>query len=113
MRREDQKSKDISKAYYDKGAKQDQLEEEDEVICMLPAGDSGLTAKWEGSYMVKKDLINKPTKGKEGRRVHRSTYDSCRLAMKAPFLTFQGRQSYLHSPLIQVRRVQQRQSLSA
>ena len=45
---------------------------------MLPAGESGLTTKWEGPYVVKKVLgpltylIDKPTKGKEGRRVHRN-----------------------------------------
>lgn len=78
VKRADEKSKKKSKLYYDRSAKDDPLEEGDEVLCMLPAGESGLTCKWEGPYSVLKVLgpltylIDKPTPGKAGRRVHRN-----------------------------------------
>ena len=74
----DAKAKERSKSYYDKSAAEDPLQVDDEVLCMLPTGESGLTAKWEGPYKVLEVLgpltylINKPTKGRKGRRVHRN-----------------------------------------
>lgn len=47
-------------------------------MCLLPTGEGGLTSKWEGPYTVTKVLgpvtylIDKPTAGKQGRRVHRN-----------------------------------------
>ena len=74
----DTKAKANSKAWYDKGAVEDPLQVGDQVLCMLPTGDSGLTAKWEGPYTVTEVLgpltylIDKPTNGRRGRRVHRN-----------------------------------------
>lgn len=74
----DTKAKAASKKWFDKGAVEDPLEIDDQVLCMLPTGESGLTAKWEGPYKVIEVLgplsylIDKPTNGKKGRRVHRN-----------------------------------------
>ena len=61
--------------WFDRGAVEDPLRVDDQVLCMLPMGESGLTAKWEGPYTVIEVLgplsylIDKPT---NGRRVHRN-----------------------------------------
>jgi len=74
----DSKAKAKSKTWYDRGMMEDPLEVGDAVLCMLPVGDGGLTAKWEGPYKVLEVLgpvtylINKPTHGRKGRRVHRN-----------------------------------------
>ena len=68
VQEKDAKAKESSKKYYDHGAVEDPLQVDDEVLCMLPTGESGLTAKWEGPYKVVEVLgpltylINKPTK---------------------------------------------------
>ena len=75
VQEKDAKAKESSKKYYDYGRP---LQVDDEVLCMLPTGESGLTAKWEGPYKVVEVLgpltylINKPTYGRKGRRVHRN-----------------------------------------
>lgn len=80
VQREDKKNKDASKTYYDQRAKEDPLEVGDEVLCMLPAGESGLTAKWEGPYQVLDVLgpltylIDKPTRGRKSHRNHLKRY---------------------------------------
>jgi len=74
----DTKAKQQSKTWYDKNAVEDPLEQDDQVLCMLPVGENGLTAKWEGPYKVLKVLgpltylIDKPTQGRKGRKVHRN-----------------------------------------
>jgi len=75
---QDTKAKDNSKRWYDKGAQEDPLEVGDQVLCLLPTGECGLTSKWEGPCSVSKVLgpltylIDKPTPGKKGRKVHRN-----------------------------------------
>jgi len=69
----DTKAKDRSKVWYDRKAVEDPLEVDDQVLYMLPTGEGGLTAKWEGPYNVIEVLgpltyfIDKPTNGKRGR----------------------------------------------
>lgn len=78
VEQQDSKAKQDSKRWYDKRAKDDPLEEGDQVLCLLPTGEGGLTSKWEGPCTVIKVLgpvtylIDKPTAGKQGRKVHRN-----------------------------------------
>ena len=48
-REEEEKKK--AKVYYDRKAREDLLQEGDEVLTLLPAGLRGITASWEGPFI--------------------------------------------------------------
>ena len=78
MQRQEQKTKYNSKRYYDKNAREDPLQVGEEVLALLPAGPTGISATWEGPFTI----LEKPTsltykisakrRGGIGRVLHRN-----------------------------------------
>ena len=76
VRERDGKAKQRAKVYYDKSARDDPLEEGDEVLVLHPAGPRGLAAQWMGPYLVVEAIspvsYRIGTPGKKGAILHRN-----------------------------------------
>ena len=61
-KKREQETRKKTKSYYDRTAREDPLEEGDQVLALLPAGPRGISASWEGPFTVlqkKSDLTYK------------------------------------------------------
>ena len=76
VREMDGRAKQRAKIYYDKSARDDPLEEGDEVLVLHPAGPRGLSAQWMGPYLVEEAIspvsYRIGTPGKKGAILHRN-----------------------------------------